>query len=73
MLAQFVADNPANNYQLKRSIPFLYRGVGRGKGVGRGPGVATQYLPPVFIPFEKSVVPPQTIIWLPVQTEKRVV
>ncbi len=44
------------------------KGVGRGLGVGVGLGVGAQYLPPVFIPFEKSVVPPQTIISLPVQT-----
>ena len=42
--------------------------MGRGLGVGVGLGVGAQYLPPVFIPFEKSVVPPQTIISLPVQT-----
>jgi hypothetical protein len=42
-------------------------GVGVGLGVGVGPGTSAQYLPPVLkTPLQPF--PPQTIIWLPVQT-----
>jgi hypothetical protein len=43
-------------------------GVAVGVGVGVGPDCA-QYLPPVFKEGTQLVVPPQTIISLPVHTE----
>jgi hypothetical protein len=42
----------------------VWVGVGVGVGVG---GACAQYLPPVFT-GPPVVRPPQTIIWLPVQT-----